>query len=151
MKKLLLILAPILLLAGSGFAVWFFMLNEDPAATEEAMVESEDVIDPIYVEFNPIQLPVLSDDAVEQVVTMVVALEVTDQEAADRVIALAPRLNDALMQDLYGALHARRIVGANGMVDVSRLKSRIVESSDGVLGEGVVLDALVQMVAQRPL
>ena len=151
MKKLLFILIPILLLGGGGFAAWFFLLREQPVATEEAVNEPEEVVDPVYVEFNPIQLPVLRHDTVEQVVTMVVALEVMDQEAADRVIALAPRLNDALMQDLYGALDAGRIVGANGMVDVSRLKNRIVASSDLVLGEGVVLDALVQMVAQRPL
>ena len=66
------------------------------------------------------------------------------------MIALAPRLNDALMLDLYGALDSRSILMANGVVDVARLKDRIVRQSAAVLGNGVVTDVLVQMITQRP-
>ena len=86
----------------------------------------------------------------DQVIDIIVALEVADKEAGDRVIAMAPRINDAILQDLYGVLHTRRIM-RGGIVDVTAIKLRIVTVAQGVMGEGVVIDALVQGVAQHPL
>ena len=150
MKKLVIIVVAVLLLAGVGVGAWIFLQHgEAEAGTAEPDVPDVPY-DPIYVEFNPIQLPILRDDTVEQLVTFVVTLEVPDEIAGDRVIALAPRLNDALMLDLYGALDAGSILLANGVIDVARLKDRIVRRSADVLGEGVVTDVLVQMIAQRP-
>lgn len=150
MNKLVIIVIAALLLAGAGVGAWVFVQQGEGEADAAEPAEPEEPVEPLYVEFNPIQLPVLRDDAVEQLVTFVVTLEVADELAGDRVIALAPRLNDALMLDLYGALDSRSILMANGVVDVARLKDRIVRQSAAVLGNGVVTDVLVQMITQRP-
>lgn len=152
MKKLMLIAVVLVLLMGTGAAAYYFLMHGDAQATEVAAPESEpqDLVDPVFVEFNPILLPVLGDDRVEQFVNIVVALEVADDDAAQRVIAAAPRLNDAYLQALYGTLHSHT-VAENGVLDLTVIKRRLVQVSGDVLGEGVVLDALVQLVSQRIL
>ena len=150
MKKFLIIFLVLMLLGGGGAGAWFYLNGQDAAASEEAEAESQEPpAPPVYVEFNPIQLPLLGEDGIEQTITIVVALEVPDDSAGDTVIAMSPRLNDAYMTRLYGGLHSHDLLLENGIIDVGRLKGRIVEASASVLGEGVVLDALVQMVAQR--
>lgn len=150
MKRFLIIFLVLMLLGGGGAGAWFYMNGQDAAAAEEADAEeAEPPAPPVYVEFNPIQLPLLGENGIEQTITIVVALEVPDDAAGDTVIAMSPRLNDAYMTRLYGGLHSHDLLLENGIIDVGRLKGRIVEASASVLGEGVVLDALVQMVAQR--
>ena len=149
MKKLVAILLVLLLLGGAGAAGWYFVLRvpEDSEPVAELAVPPPP---PIYVRFNPVQLPLIGDSGIDQVIDIIVALEVADKEAGDRVIAMAPRINDAILQDLYGVLHTRRIM-RGGIVDVTAIKLRIVTVAQGVMGEGVVIDALVQGVAQHPL
>jgi flagellar FliL protein len=145
MKRLIPIAAALLLLlaAGGGYYV-FMMAGDEPAAA--ATPEPEP--DPVYVEFNPILLPIVGDGRVDQVISVVVALEMADQQAADRAIALSPRLNDAYLRALYGTLHAEDVI-RNGVVDLRAIKRQLVRQSNDVLGEGLVVDALVQMVSQR--
>lgn len=149
MKKLVVILLVLLVLGGAGAAGWYFVLR----APEEGTPVAEAIIPPpppVYVRFNPVQLPLIGDSGIDQVIDIIVALEVADKEAGDRVIAMAPRINDAILQDLYGVLHTRRIM-RGGIVDVTAIKQRIVSVAQGVMGEGVVVDALVQGVMQHPL
>ncbi|NNG05139.1 MAG: hypothetical protein HKM95_13730 [Inquilinus sp.] len=149
MKKLVVILLVLLLLGGAGAGGWYFFVR--PADDAEPVAE---VVlpppPPVYVRFNPVQLPLIGDSGIDQVIDIIVALEVADTEAGDRVIAMAPRINDAILQDLYGVLHTRRIM-RGGVVDVTAIKRRIVSVAQGIMGEGVVIDALVQGVTQHPL
>lgn len=148
--KIVVIILLVIILAGGGAAGWFFFLKEDPDAATEEVVEELPPSPPVYVRFNPLQLPLIGDDGIEQVIDIIVALEVPDQAAADLVIAMAPRLNDAILRDLYGVLHTSRIM-RNGIVNVSAVKQRIVTVTQNLMGEDVVSDALVQGVAQRPM
>ncbi len=148
-RVLLIVLGLVLLLGAGGGGYYYFVLHGDAlAGSPEPAAVGEHAGDPVYVEFNPILLPILGDDRVEQFVNIVIALEFTDQAAADRAIALAPRLNDAYLRALYGTLHTRTSVH-NGIIDLQAIKARLVEESNAVLGPGVVRDALVQMVSQR--
>ncbi len=151
MKKVVIIVLVLLLFGGGGAAGWFFFLKEDPEAMAEAeVVEEPEPSAPVYVRFNPLQLPLIGDDGIDQVIDIIVALEVPDDAAADQVIAMAPRLNDAILRDLYGVLHTNRIM-RNGVVNVNAIKVRIVGVAQGIMGEELVRDALVQGVAQRPM
>ena len=149
MKRLILNILLVLLLAGVGGGAG--LVVSMPTAVAAGSSEDEAAPgDPVYVEFNPIMLPIVGDGRVEQIISVVVALEMVDQEAADRAIALAPRLNDAYLQALYGRLHADNVI-VNGVVDLRIIKRELVRESNHVMGHGVVLDALVQMVSQRHL
>lgn len=148
MKKLLLLVMAVLLLGGGGAGAWLFLMKDNHAEAAEPPPPSQQT-PPVFVEFNPLRLPILGDTEVEQIVDIIVVLEVADQATADEVISVAPRLTDAFMQDLYGELHVQQIA-PNGTVDLRRIKRRLVEAANRTLGEGVVRDALVQMVNQRP-
>lgn len=148
MRKLIVIAFGLLLVMGAGVGAWFFVVqNGGTIASAAALAEDHD---PVYVTFNPIQLPLIGANRVEQLINISLALEVTDQKAADRVVAMAPRLNDAFIQALYGALHTNSAL-IDGALDVAMLKRRLMEVSAHVMGQGVVKDALVQMLTQRQL
>ncbi len=155
MKRILPILL-LLVLIGAGGGYYF--LGHGAAASEDQEQVSSNPAPaagaptaraPVYVEFNPILLPIIGDGRIEQTINVVFTLEVADQAAADRVIALSPRLNDAFLQALYGALHSRNVI-RDGVVDLSVIKLRLVQESNRIAGHGVVRDALVQMISQQP-
>ena len=163
--KLVLIAIVVLVLLGGGAAAYFLVFNaEEPVAEGEEGEhgdghgdghgnegEGMQSDDPVFVEFNPILLPIINDDdSVEQVVSLLVTLEVAGTSGADQVIAMAPRLNDAYLRALYGRLRMSD-VAENGVIDLRRIKSRLIEESNRVLGERVVFDVLIQMVSQRML
>ena len=150
MKIVVILVLVLVLLGGGGAAGWFFFLKEDPEAMVEEVVEEAPPGPPVYVRFNPLQLPLIGDDGIDQVIDIIVALEVPDDAAADQVIAMAPRLNDAILRDLYGVLHTSRIM-RGGVVNVNAIKLRIVDVAQGIMGDELVTDALVQGVAQRPM
>lgn len=145
MKRLLPIIIVLVVLAGAGVGYFLVFGGGHTASAEPEPVPQTP---PVYVEFNPILLPIVGDGRVDQMVNIVFALEVADQEAANRAIALAPRLNDAFLQALYGTLHRREVMH-DGVLDLTAIKRRLIEESNRVLGEGVVRDVLVQMVSQQ--
>lgn len=151
MRFILLILVLFLLLGAAAAAGWYFFLREDPNAMEEVEEEEVDLGPPVFVEFNPIQVPVIGEDRAEQLINIIISLEVLGQENADRVITFAPRLNDAFLVELYGGLSTQDLVARTGLLDVERMKIRLRFAANRVLGEGVVTDVLVQLVSQRPL
>lgn len=148
MKRLMLLFIVLLLLGAGGGA--YYVLQKDAQAEPGEPDVARAAEEPVYVEFNPILLPILGDGRVDQFVNIVVALEMENQAAADRAIAMAPRLNDAYLRSLYGTLHSRDVLH-NGVVDLPLIKRRLVEESNRVLGTGSVHDALIQMVSQRML
>lgn len=151
MKRVIIILVVLLILGGGGAAAYIVLMGGD-AEAEEEMAEAPEETDvlPVFVEFNPIVLPILGDGEIVQFVSIVVTLEVGSEDEADRVVAFAPRLNDAYMNALYGRLLASEVIN-DGVVDLRRIKSRLIEESNHVLGPGTVRDALIQMVSQRIL
>ena len=151
MKLVIVILVVLLILGGGGAAAYIVLMGGDAEADEE-MAEAREATGtlPVFVEFNPIVLPILGDGEIVQFVSIVVTLEVGSEDEADRVVAFAPRLNDAYMNALYGRLLASEVMN-DGVVDLRRIKSRLIEESNHVLGPGTVRDALIQMVNQRIL
>lgn len=153
-KKILLILVVLVVLAGGGAGAWFFYLEDrfSAEASEAAIEEApppEPPGPPVYVEFSPIQVPLLGERGVEQMITLVIALQVADDGAGDEVIEMAPRLNDAFLLSLYGSLEEGDVMQDNGMVDLAVVKDKLMEAAAQVLGEDLVNDVLVQMIGQR--
>ena len=104
--------------------------------------------DPIYVDLAPLVLPVIDGDKVQQVLQFTVTMQVADEKAADHIRAEKPRLTDAFIQDLYGALDRRRVLDGK-VLDIERLKDELKRVSLGVLGQNGVQDILIQRVSQR--
>jgi flagellar basal body-associated protein FliL len=105
--------------------------------------------DPIYVHMDPMILPVISDQGVEQLVTIVIDIEVKDFDAADDMHTKMPKVRDALMRALYGGLGKGNL--RNGkLVDVNKVKVKAAAALREVMGDGI-RDVLIQGVSQRML
>ena len=104
----------------------------------------------VFVELDPIILPIIDTQGVTQVVTLVVSLEVYGEDNADFAKRMSPRLKDAFIQDMYGVLN-RKASMEGGVVRADQLKARLLKASGKVLGTQRVNDVLLQVVSQRPV
>jgi flagellar basal body-associated protein FliL len=101
-----------------------------------------------YITMAPMILPVLNDKGIEEIVSVVVSLEVKDQEKMEKVNRLVPKLKDAYMRALYGKLESKAY--RNGQfLDINRLKIKITSVTHTIVGHGEVDDVLIQGVNQR--
>ncbi len=139
----------VLIVLGGGAAGYFLVILPSQEA-QQAQAE-EPPPEPHFIEFNPIQVPIVSTDRVEQFVNIVVGLQVKDQPTGDKVLARALPLNDAILLKLYGHLHSDEALLPNGAVNLRVIKAAIMDAGDEVFGEGVIQDVLIQVVSQRKL
>jgi len=106
--------------------------------------------DPIYVHLQPMILPVITKNGAEQLVTIIIDLQVKNLDVADKLHANMPRVNDAVLQGLYGGLGEGSLRDGH-LVSVMRIKDKIAKSIDKVIGPDLVTDVLIQAISQRML
>ncbi|MEI8394374.1 MAG: hypothetical protein WCF85_06530 [Rhodospirillaceae bacterium] len=152
---LLLVLGLILLLAAGGGGYYAYQKFLNPPATSEAAepakpTKPEPEPPPVYVRLQPVAIPVIGADHVEQLITMVITLRVADQNAALQISQRMPRVVDSFLTTLYGAMDEGEILNGN-LVNIKGVKIKLQTISDQLLGSGVVKEVLVQTVLQRRL
>ncbi len=103
-----------------------------------------------FVQLDPLILPVIGENGVTQTISLVISLEVPDSAAAAEVKRLSPRLKDAFIQDMYGALN-RADSMEKGVLRVAPLKARLNRVTTKVMGETKVNDVLLQVIHQRKI
>ena len=118
---------------------------QNQATAKEA---PEDPNKPHYIKISPLILPVIGDKGVEQIVSIVIVIEAQSKEAADQIIELSPRLNDAFLTDLYGSIDRREKMG-NGLLDIAHVKDRLTTISLKILGADKFKSLLIQGVSQH--
>jgi flagellar FliL protein len=157
--RILLLLLGALAIACAGFgAGWYASIglghglpdDGEEAARDEAPPPPPPSGIPVFVNIGPVTVPVLAADRVDQFVTLLVAVEVADAAAADYVRAQGPRLTDAYLTSLYGAVGSGMLIEA-GLLDLEQVKERLNAASRRVLGQDAFRDVLVQVVTQRPM
>lgn len=162
MKKIMIVVVALLFLGGGGVGAYLYFTKPAEAATAEgeagdkatkvAQKEKKDVDKSkyVFVELDPLILPIIDEGGVTQTVSLVIAIEVADDKIAANVTGQAPRLKDAYIQDMYGALNKKSAL-KDGVIQVNMLKERLNKVSAQVLGDDVVQDVLLQVVQQRPV
>lgn len=118
--------------------------HESKSHDGEAQVPSQ------FVRLDSLILPIVDSQGVTQTLSLVIAIEVADQTAADEVTRLSPRLKDAYIMELYGVLNKEAALH-NGVVQVAAIKKKLIEMTEKVLGEDVARDVLLQVVQQTPI
>ncbi len=146
----LLVVGMLLLIGAAGGGYYAYTKYFSGAAAEEKPVKPPPPPPPIYVRIPPFVVPVVGAERVEQVITMVVALHVRDQSAADTISARAARVTDTFMTTIYGAMDEGEILNGS-IVNIISLKKRLQGICDQLFGKDVVKDVLVQTVLQRRL
>lgn len=164
--KYIFILVMAVVLLGAGGAAGFFAFQKEAVASlgaenaealaikkkrEQAARASEEENKNLhFVKLDPIILPIIDEQGVSQVITLVVSLELDGKEDAERAEILVPRLKDAIIQDMYGVLN-RKASNKGGLVKVDQLKARLNRVSTKILGEKHLNGVLLQVVNQRQI
>lgn len=142
MKKILIIVVAILVLAGGGFAAWKFLVDGG--------AESETVADhgggPVYVDMEPFIIQVIRENGVAKSVSLSIQLEVAGPAAERQVEDSMVYLRDAFLTRLHATL-SRGSVGQN--YDAEKLKRQLAAQADEVLGPGVVTGVLIGNTVER--
>jgi flagellar FliL protein len=154
MKKIIFFVLALMVLVGIGVG-GFIMFGQHKEATagaehKEPPAKKKPEGPPQFATIGPIVVPVMGETRVEQTVMFMVALEVPDDNAKDRVRSLTPRLLDAYLGALYGKI-GKNDVSEGQLVDVANIKERLTEATVKVLGPDVVDNVLIQSVTQRPI
>lgn len=160
MRKLIMGLAALGVLAGGGGGAYFYLkkpaeaaLPESEKAEEHAEAKKDDHGEekgPTFVKFDPLVVPIMDGDGISQTISMLITFEVADEEGAKKVESLKPRIKDAMIQNMYGLLNQQAAM-ENGVLRVGYVKKRLSEVTEKVMGEGVIKDVLLQMVQQNPV
>ena len=144
-NKYIIFMAMLLALSG-GFAARG--MAADAPKSDSKTVSETDMVKTHYVKIPALILPVIGDNGVEQIVSIVVLIEATSKESADSINEAAPRINDAFITELYGSLDRRERM-KNGLLDVVYLKQRMTELAVKITGPDKIKDILIQGVSQH--
>ena len=165
MRILIFGLLALLVLGGGGAGAYFYFMKSAEASIDPDAVEEHAEAEKgrskkddhgggysaaEFVELDPLILPIVDQNGVSQVVSLVIALEVPNSAAAAKVEHMEPKLKDAFIQDMYGVLN-RHAALKGGVIQVSVIKKRLNRISTDIMGEEIIHDVLLQVVQQRPL
>lgn len=100
-----------------------------------------------YYDLMPVTVPVMTDKGVVQQVSVSVSLECAAGKR-DKVAAYKPKLMDAYLRELYGALGGGHAMIRGNVVDIEAVKSRLSDVTTRVVGPDMVNEVLLQSVHQ---
>lgn len=158
MKKIFLPLLVFFLFSGASLAVAPHAVASEKKASQEKGEEKEPETitggrfsgDPIYVHIKPMVLPVINEDGIQQLVSLILAIHVKDQKTAERLQRNMPRVIDALYRNLYGALGEGTLTDGK-MANIRKIKSKSVQAMSELVDKENIVDVLVQAISQRML
>ena len=142
MKKAI-ILVVLLLVLGGGYFGWQQMGETSADVGEESQAGFFFDDEPRFVELDLLTAPFLRGGKFVQYVVLVVNLEVVNDAAVDEVRAVMPRLRDAFVSELHTLATMRN--PEQKMLNIKRIKSRLLASAQKVMGGGIVRAVLVQL------
>jgi len=149
-KAVIVLVLGIALLGGAGYGGWMlyniYLIPQEGAEKKE---EPPPKVPTSFVRITPLVVPVIGHKKVEQFVTIVVTMEVV-AEKAPMVQAHQPKMVDAFLSTLYGAVDDKSVMTGN-LVNIPAVKEKLTEAAAKVVGPGVVQSVLVQVVTQRNL
>ncbi len=124
--------------------------GESPAAsTSEGSSEGKHPMY-AYIDMQSVTLPIITEKGLTQQLSVAMTLEVPYEQKRD-FEAFQPRLIDAYIQDLYGALGSGFGLTKNGVADIAAIKQRVVRVTNDVLAPANLKphDVLLQVVQQQ--
>lgn len=140
MKKLAVLTAILLLLAGAGVGAWWFYLR--PLPVDEARKAP-----PVFVTLPLMSIPVIRDDRISRTVALQITLELGSADYRRNIERAMPHLVDAFLIELH-ALLPRRLMQDRGS-DLDLMKYRLVDVADRVVGRHQVTDVLIKALGER--
>ena len=149
MKKLMGIIAAILILAGGAVAAmkWLAIGPFEVAGSMEEKKEPKE--EPILINVDPLLVQVIREDQIAGNIQIQIKLETAGQENANFLKRRLTKVSDAFLQDLHGFVP--RLLRKKERLDAIILKDRLKVISERLLGKGYINDVLVQSVVETPI
>ena len=144
MKKMIIGLVVLLALGGGGYFGWLQM-NESTLKTADEGGDSSYFSnkEPKFVELDLLTAPFIKGGKFVRYIVLVVILEVGNDDEVDEVRAVIPRLRDAYVTDLHTLATMRN--PEQKMLNLKRIKLRLLASTHEVMGVKIVRQVLVQL------
>ena len=147
MKKIIIIVVAILLLAGGGFAAWKYLWSGKGGATPAAATgEGQQNGGTLYIDMEPLIIPITREDRVVKYTSLAIKLEVTGPAAKAKVEQFMPYVRDAFLTRLMVVLSRG---DPSQPYDPEKLKRQLLAESEKVLGPDMVKDVLLGATAER--
>lgn len=144
MKTAIILVVLLIVLGGGGYVGWQQMGGSSSESTKEEIDENFSVNDdPRFVELDLLTAPFVRGGKFVQYVVLVINLEASNDDGVEEIRAAMPRLRDAFVTELHTIATMRN--PDQKMLNIKRIKSRLLASANKVMGEGVVRDVLVQL------
>ena len=145
MKTAIILVVLLIVLGGGGYVGWQQMgESSSPSSVGESGGISFFTNDePRFVELDLLTAPFLRGGKFVKYVVLVINLEVSNDDQVEEVRAVMPRLRDAFVTELHTIATMRN--PEQKMLNIKRIKSRLLVSANEVMGEGFVRDVLVQL------
>ena len=144
MKTAIILVVLLIVLGGGGYVGWQQMGGSSSESTKEEIDENfffND--DPRFVELDLLTAPFVRGGKFVQYVVLVINLEASNDDAVEEIRAAMPRLRDAFVTELHTIATMRN--PDQKMLNIKRIKSRLLANANKVMGEGIVRDVLVQL------
>ena len=152
MKKLLLIFGLLIMLGGGTVgALKFFKLGpfQGDEVVEEKQEQEEEVEDTtLFVDMEPLAIPIFQGNKVAATVQIQVKLETNGKKNVEKIKRMMPVITDAFVRDLHSFMP--RLLKAKERIDVLIIKQRLQLISDKIAGKGLIKNVLVQSVIDQP-
>ncbi len=145
MKKIGIIIAVIVIIVGGAVGVLKWQQIWPFAPKEVVVKEAPPPPPPIFVEMDPLLIPVFSGDKVAATFQIQFKLETVGEENEQKITELMPRLNDVFFRDLY--VFIPRLLRKNQNIDVRAVKKRLQLLADKLAGKGVIDAVLIQSLS----
>ncbi len=155
MKKLVMVFAALMMLAGATVSVMKAMqigpFSPDPDANEQvadAKPKSDLLDPPRFIDLDPLVVPIFQGDSIATTIQITVKLETTGAEKESKINKWKPRISDAFIRDLYSFIP--RLLRNQERVNVFIIKKRLQLIGDKVMGPGIIENILVQSITDTP-
>jgi len=149
MKKMLIILAALMILAGGAVSALKFLkmgpFVEIPVVKVKKVKEEAKSI---FIDMEPILIPVFQGNQVAAKIQIQIKLETKETAKAIKIQRLMPKISNLFITDLHAFMP--RLIKQQERVDVIVLKARLKEIASRRLEKGLIDDILVQSVLDTP-
>ncbi len=149
MKKLIIMVVGLLILGGGAVSVLKWMKLgpfEEVVAEADAIVVRDD--DTLFVDMEPLVIPIFEGDKVAAIVQIQIKLETIGSENKAKLQQILPRISNLFITDLHTFLP--RMLKKEERLDVLIIKQRLKLMSDRRIGQELVQNILVQSVIDTP-
>ena len=119
----------------------------ESAASAAAKLLSSDR--PIFVKMNSINIPIIRKNGTTGMLALDIIAQVKNEDAKEKVEMYRPKLRDTFIRVLYGNLQVNNLLRSDGALDMDRLKSRLLKSTNYVMKEPAITDILFNGVNHR--